>query len=56
MSFQVPNVEGRAGMCGIVDVDGSLDLDQLAKRLEKDLPAYARPIFMRVMTSMDMTG
>ncbi|XP_023953003.1 long-chain fatty acid transport protein 4 [Bicyclus anynana] len=52
----VPNIEGRAGMCGIVDSDGSLDLDALAEGLARDLPAYARPVFLRVMTSVDMTG
>ncbi|OWR45591.1 long-chain fatty acid transport protein 1-like [Danaus plexippus] len=52
----VPNTEGRAGMCGIVDTDGTLDLDKLAKDLSNDLPPYARPIFLRVMTSLDMTG
>ncbi|XP_061707046.1 long-chain fatty acid transport protein 4-like [Cydia pomonella] len=53
---EVPNTEGRAGMCGIVDVAGTLDLDRLARDLAKDLPSYARPVFMRVMPSMDMTG
>ncbi|KAL0849046.1 hypothetical protein ABMA28_013409 [Loxostege sticticalis] len=52
----VPNIEGRAGMCGIVDTDGSLDLDQLARALARDLPAYARPVFLRVMGSVDLTG
>lgn len=53
---QVPNAEGRAGMCGIVDTNGSLDLEQLARETARDLPAYARPIFLRVMTAVDMTG
>ncbi|KAM3962773.1 long-chain fatty acid transport protein 4 [Aphomia sociella] len=52
----VPNTEGRAGMCGIVDTDGSLDLVQLAQDLARDLPAYARPMFIRVMNSIDLTG
>ncbi|KAJ8726236.1 hypothetical protein PYW07_000934 [Mythimna separata] len=52
----VPNTEGRAGMCGIVDVDGTLDLDKLARDLGTDLPVYARPVFLRVMASLDMTG
>ncbi|XP_075992101.1 long-chain fatty acid transport protein 4-like [Anticarsia gemmatalis] len=52
----VPNTEGRAGMCGIVDVNGSLDLDKLAQDLARDLPVYARPVFIRVLNSMDMTG
>ncbi|CAK1603335.1 unnamed protein product [Parnassius mnemosyne] len=52
----VPNTEGRAGMCGIVDAAGTLDLDKLARDLARDLPPYARPVFIRVMTSVDMTG
>uniref|UniRef100_A0A2A4K8S3 Very long-chain fatty acid transport protein n=1 Tax=Heliothis virescens TaxID=7102 RepID=A0A2A4K8S3_HELVI len=52
----VPNTEGRAGMCGIVDVDGTLDLEKLARNLARDLPVYARPVFIRVMDSLDMTG
>ncbi|XP_037297680.1 long-chain fatty acid transport protein 4 [Manduca sexta] len=52
----VPNSEGRAGMCGIVDVDGTLDLDKVYEDLAKNLPAYARPVFMRIMNSVDMTG
>lgn len=43
-------------MCGIVDTKDTLDLDKLAKDLEQELPPYARPIFLRIMTSMDMTG
>lgn len=43
-------------MCGIVDANGSLDLDKLAKDIAKDLPKYARPVFMRIMSNMDMTG
>lgn len=43
-------------MCGIVDENGTLDLDKLAKDIAKDLPKYARPIFIRIMTSVDMTG
>lgn len=54
--MKVPNTEGRAGMCGIVDADGSLDLGRLARDLQRDLPPYARPVFLRVMGSVDMTG
>ncbi|KAL4715153.1 hypothetical protein ACJJTC_012200 [Scirpophaga incertulas] len=53
---EIPNIEGRAGMCGIVDLDESLDLDRLANDVAKDLPKYARPVFIRKMTSVDMTG
>ncbi|XP_023952988.1 long-chain fatty acid transport protein 1 [Bicyclus anynana] len=53
---EIPDIEGRAGMCGIVDTDGSLDLDKLAKDIAKDLPKYARPVFIRIMKTMDMTA
>ncbi|XP_047545070.1 long-chain fatty acid transport protein 4-like [Vanessa atalanta] len=53
---EIPNIEGRAGMCGIVDKDGSLDLDKLARDVAKDLPKYARPVFIRIMSAMDMTA
>ncbi|XP_041977078.1 long-chain fatty acid transport protein 4-like [Aricia agestis] len=53
---EVANCEGRAGMCGIVDADGTLDLRRLASLLERDLPVYARPVFLRVMANVDLTG
>ncbi|CAH2066407.1 unnamed protein product, partial [Iphiclides podalirius] len=53
---EIPNTEGRAGMCGIVDINDSLDLDKLVKDMGRDLPKYARPVFLRIMTSLDMTG
>uniref|UniRef100_A0A1L8D6P9 Very long-chain fatty acid transport protein n=1 Tax=Plutella xylostella TaxID=51655 RepID=A0A1L8D6P9_PLUXY len=53
---EIPNIEGRAGMCGIVDEDNTLNLDELAKNITKDIPVYARPVFIRVMTKLDMTG
>ncbi|VVC90311.1 unnamed protein product [Leptidea sinapis] len=52
----IPNTEGRAGMCGLVDADNTLDLEQLALDLSRELPAYARPVFLRIMNAMDMTG
>ncbi|XP_050675995.1 long-chain fatty acid transport protein 4-like [Leptidea sinapis] len=53
---EIPNTEGRAGMCGIVDADDTLDLDKLALDMAKDLPKYARPVFIRIMKTMDMTA
>ncbi|GBP23086.1 Long-chain fatty acid transport protein 4 [Eumeta japonica] len=53
---EIPNTEGRAGMCGIVDPNGTLDLDKLVKDLRKDIPAYAQPIFIRILDSIDLTG
>ena len=53
---QIPGTEGRAGMAAIVDPNGDLDLDVLAKGLAKALPAYARPIFIRILQEMSLTG
>lgn len=53
---EIPNVEGRAGMAAIVDADNKLDLDALVDGMRKSLPVYARPLFLRVMKSLPMTG
>ncbi|KAE8752621.1 hypothetical protein FOCC_FOCC000743 [Frankliniella occidentalis] len=53
---EIPNVEGRAGMAAIVDPDSKLDLDALVDGMRKSLPVYARPLFLRVMKSLPMTG
>ncbi|XP_069674182.1 long-chain fatty acid transport protein 1-like [Periplaneta americana] len=53
---QVPDQEGRAGMAAIADPNKSLDFKNLAEYLDKTLPSYARPIFIRVLEEMDMTG
>ena len=53
---QIPGTEGRAGMAAIVDPNGDLDFDVLAKGLAKALPAYARPIFIRILQEMSLTG
>jgi solute carrier family 27 fatty acid transporter 1/4 len=53
---QVRGSEGRAGMAAIVDQDGSLNLVKLAEGLKKALPFYARPMFIRIVRKVDMTG
>lgn len=52
---QVPGTDGRAGMASIV-ADGSLDLDKLRGHIEKELPEYARPLFIRVSPEIEVTG
>lgn len=49
-------LEGRAGMATIVDETNSLDLDHLHSALQKSLPAYAKPLFIRIKKSVDTTG
>jgi fatty-acyl-CoA synthase len=51
----VPNTEGRVGMAALV-VEENLDLAGLRKHLVRCLPAYARPVFLRICTAFDVTG
>lgn len=53
---EVPGSEGKAGMAAIADPDGNLDLTVLADGLTKQLPAYARPLFVRILKEISMTG
>jgi fatty-acyl-CoA synthase len=50
----VPGHEGRAGMAAIV-ADDALDLAALRAHLDALLPAYARPLFLRVRREIEMT-
>ena len=53
----VPGTDGRAGMAAIVLRDGAaLDPAALFAHVEKSLPPYARPLFVRVSPSLRTTG
>jgi hypothetical protein len=44
-------------MASIVDEAGDLDFDKLCAGINKQLPAYARPLFLRVIkTPVSLTG
>jgi fatty-acyl-CoA synthase len=51
----IPSTEGRAGMAGLI-TDDAFDLAQLRRHLDTFLPAYARPLFLRMCKQMDLTG
>ncbi|XP_014253178.1 long-chain fatty acid transport protein 4-like isoform X1 [Cimex lectularius] len=53
---EIPGSEGRAGMAAIVDKDHTLNMNKLADGIKKALPAYARPIFIRILGEVEMTG
>uniref|UniRef100_A0A1B6DSZ8 long-chain-fatty-acid--CoA ligase n=2 Tax=Clastoptera arizonana TaxID=38151 RepID=A0A1B6DSZ8_9HEMI len=53
---EIPNLEGRAGMAVIVDEDGILEMEELVKGMKESLPSYARPIFLRVIKQVPITG
>jgi fatty-acyl-CoA synthase len=46
--------EGRAGMAAIV-ADENLDLAALQQHLAEHLPDYARPVFLRIRSDIDVT-
>lgn len=53
----VPNCDGRAGMAAItLKADTKFDGLALAKSLERALPAYAVPLFIRLRAEQDTTG
>jgi solute carrier family 27 fatty acid transporter 1/4 len=43
-------------MAAIYDPERNLDLVALSKNLQKALPAYARPQFIRLLEKVDLTG
>ncbi|XP_012276509.1 long-chain fatty acid transport protein 4 [Orussus abietinus] len=53
---EVPGVEGKAGMAAIYDPDQNLNLKELEEGVKKALPPYARPLFLRVLSELPMTG
>ena len=51
----VPGCEGAAGMATLVP-QGALDLAALRSHLARLLPAYARPLFLRIQDSIETTA
>lgn len=43
-------------MAAIYDPDRTLNLNELAEGVKKSLPTYARPLFVRVLSDLPMTG
>ncbi|XP_054739497.1 long-chain fatty acid transport protein 4 [Anastrepha obliqua] len=52
----VPYVEGKAGMAAIVDPDRKVDMQHLSAGVRGSLPAYARPLFIRLMNDIPRTA
>jgi len=52
---QIKGREGRAGMAAIV-CNGACNLTDLHAHLAANLPDYARPLFLRVQSEIDVTG
>ncbi len=52
---KVQRMDGRAGMAAITPEAG-FDLAGLRAYLERELPAYARPLFIRIQPQLETTG
>ena len=55
---EVPNADGRAGMAALMLEPGleELDAEAFSGFVNGELPAYARPVFLRVQSDIDVTG
>lgn len=51
----VPGADGRAGMASLVPA-GEISFPDLYGYLEKNVPSYARPIFIRLKPEIEVTG
>ncbi len=52
---EVPGNEGKAGMASLV-VNPDFDITAFAAHAEHELPAYARPVFVRLQKDISTTG
>jgi fatty-acyl-CoA synthase len=51
----VPDMEGRAGMAALVTTPG-FDVSTLPAALANNLAPYARPVFLRMLSEIEITG
>jgi fatty-acyl-CoA synthase len=51
----IPGADGRTGMAALV-VDSAFDLAAFRTHVGQRLPSYARPVFLRLLRSLETTG
>jgi fatty-acyl-CoA synthase len=52
---QVPGADGRAGMAALV-VKPDFDIKAFQEAIERELPGYAQPVFVRILPAIETTG
>ncbi|KAM3624291.1 uncharacterized protein V6R79_021627 [Siganus canaliculatus] len=52
----LPGAEGKAGMAAVAHSGDRFDLDAFIKSVKSVLPSYSRPVFLRLVPSVDTTG
>uniref|UniRef100_A0AAR2J4Q5 Long-chain-fatty-acid--CoA ligase n=1 Tax=Pygocentrus nattereri TaxID=42514 RepID=A0AAR2J4Q5_PYGNA len=55
-SAYLSGVEGKAGMAAIADIAGGFNCESFLREIQKALPPYARPVFLRISPHVDTTG
>jgi fatty-acyl-CoA synthase len=53
--LKVPGTDGRAGAAALI-VNSEFDLDEFHADLAQRLPPYMRPVFLRILSSIEATG
>jgi citronellyl-CoA synthetase len=55
---EIPRADGRAGMASLVLNEGikELNVQSFSAYVNEHLPAYARPVFLRIQRELDTTG
>ncbi|MFO8212362.1 long-chain-acyl-CoA synthetase, partial [Pseudomonas aeruginosa] len=54
---EIPGTDGRCGMAALRLAPGqALDGKALAEHLDRELPAYAVPLFLRLLQQVETTG
>ena len=54
----IPGTDGRAGMAALTlkETCSALDVDSLAAHVTRELPPFARPVFLRITPDIEVTG
>lgn len=52
----ITGVEGKAGMAAVADATGTFDRVGFLQKVQRALPPYARPVFLRISPQVDTTG
>jgi len=55
---EIPGTDGRAGMAALTLEEGveALDLERFSEYVRRELPSYARPVFLRIEQDIEVTG
>ena len=54
---EITGQEGRAGMAAIkLETEFEINMQDLSQKIKNDLPSYAKPLFLRLLSQLEHTG